>query len=162
MVFDHFVELAAVDQLHDDEGFVALLTDLENLYDIWAIYLCGSPSLPKKVIHGGGIASQNFPQYFDGDLASELGVIPQENGTHSAFSQKLKQQKIAKFFWYGLASAAVGALYNRKRFRITHVHDGSAFVAGDAVHPFSDYIVIHKSDNTLFVMPPASEPSAAL
>ena len=84
-------EVAAVDQLHDDERVARVHAVVEDVDDVRMVQRGGGLRLLAEARHEGGVAAVLGAQHLDRDVAAELGVVGPVDGRHAALAEQLDQ-----------------------------------------------------------------------
>ena len=84
-------QVAAVDQLHDDEGVAALHPVVEDIDHIRVIELRRGLGLLPEARHERRVAAVLGAQHLDRDVAAELRVMGAEDGRHAALAEQLHE-----------------------------------------------------------------------
>ena len=81
------LEGAPLDVLHDDEGAVLLLADVEDLNDVRMVEPGGEAGLAREPLPHLVVAGEVVGEELDGDFAIELQVAGAVDGRHAAVAE---------------------------------------------------------------------------
>ena len=84
-------QIAAVDQLHDDEGVAALHPVIEDIDHIRVVELRRGLGFLPEARHERRVAAVLGAQHLDRHVAAELRVVGTEDGRHAALAEQLHE-----------------------------------------------------------------------
>ena len=84
-------QVAAVDELHDDERVAGFHAVVENVDHVGVVERRGRLRLLTEARHEGRIATVLGAQHLDRDVAAQLRIVSAEDGRHPALAKQLDE-----------------------------------------------------------------------